>query len=124
MNTIATLTSIALQYGVPFYVLVNKFSHTRFEPSGWTGNPDVPYASSLVDYVFRYLGARYGNASAGVGGNGARNGAENENLGNVHGGCQGVTIGDSTICPECGGLMERAGKCHVCSVCGSTNGCS
>ena len=53
MDTIATLTSIALQYGVPLEALVSKFSHVRFEPSGFTSNKDIPIAKSLTDYIFR-----------------------------------------------------------------------
>jgi ribonucleoside-diphosphate reductase alpha chain len=59
MDTIATMTSVSLQYGVPLKALVDKFSHTRFEPSGFTNNREIPIAKSLVDYVFRYLGNRY-----------------------------------------------------------------
>lgn len=59
MDTIATMTSISLQYGVPLKALVDKFSHTRFEPSGFTGNKQIPIAKSITDYVFRYLGNRY-----------------------------------------------------------------
>ncbi len=59
MDTIGILTSMALQYGVPLEVLVNKFSHVRFEPSGFTKNPDIPMAKSLIDYIFRFLGARF-----------------------------------------------------------------
>ncbi len=59
MDTVATLTSIALQYGVPVEVLVNKFSHTRFEPSGMTQHADIRFAKSPVDYIFRYVGLRY-----------------------------------------------------------------
>jgi len=59
MDTIGTLTSLALQYGVPMEALVNKFSHMRFEPSGWTGNPDIPNAKSVVDYIFRWLGIAF-----------------------------------------------------------------
>ncbi len=59
MDTVATLTSISLQYGVPAEVLVNKFSHTRFEPSGMTQHSDIRFAKSPVDYIFRYLGLRY-----------------------------------------------------------------
>jgi ribonucleoside-diphosphate reductase alpha chain len=59
MDTIATLTSLALQYGVPLEALVSKFGHVRFEPSGFTKNPDIPYAKSLTDYIFRFLGARF-----------------------------------------------------------------
>ncbi len=59
MDTIATMTSIALQYGVPLKALVDKFSHTRFEPSGFTNNKKIPIAKSVMDYVFRFLGDRY-----------------------------------------------------------------
>ena len=59
MDTIATMTSIALQYGVPLKALVDKFSHTRFEPSGFTNNREIPMAKSVTDYVFRWLGGRF-----------------------------------------------------------------
>jgi ribonucleoside-diphosphate reductase alpha chain len=65
MDTIATMTSVSLQYGVPLKALVDKFSHTRFEPSGFTNNREIPIAKSLVDYVFRYLGNRYLEAEIG-----------------------------------------------------------
>ena len=55
MDTFATSVSLALQYGVPLSVMCNKFSHTRFEPSGFTGNPDIPIAKSITDYIFRWL---------------------------------------------------------------------
>ncbi len=59
MDTIATLTSLSLQYGVPLEALVSKFGHVRFEPSGFTKNPEIPYAKSLTDYIFRFLGTRF-----------------------------------------------------------------
>jgi ribonucleoside-diphosphate reductase alpha chain len=59
MDTLATMTSIALQYGVPLRDLVSKFIHVRFEPSGFTGNPEVPIAKSTVDYIFRWMGSRF-----------------------------------------------------------------
>ena len=59
MDTIGTLTSMALQYGVPLGDLISKFTHMRFEPSGWTGNPDIPNAKSVVDYIFRWLGIEF-----------------------------------------------------------------
>src|SRR5213083_1974449 len=62
MDTIGVLTCMALQYGVPLEVLVSKFSHVRFEPSGFTKNPDIPIAKSLIDYIFRFLGSRFLNA--------------------------------------------------------------
>src|SRR3989442_3833286 len=59
MDAFATSISIALQYGVPLRVLVNKFIHTRFEPAGMTNNPEIRFAKSVVDYIFRYLGLKY-----------------------------------------------------------------
>src|SRR5262249_52603027 len=59
MDSIGVLTSMALQFGVPLEVLVQKFSHVRFEPSGFTKNPDIPIAKSLIDYIFRFLGTRF-----------------------------------------------------------------
>jgi ribonucleoside-diphosphate reductase alpha chain len=59
MDTFATSVSMALQYGVPLRDLVNKFAHVRFEPSGFTGNPEIPIAKSIVDYIFRWLGSRF-----------------------------------------------------------------
>src|SRR5262249_51504911 len=59
MDTIGILASMALQYGVPLEVLVSKFSHVRFEPSGFTKNPVIPLAKSLIDYMFRFLGAKF-----------------------------------------------------------------
>jgi len=59
MDTLATMTSLALQYGVPLRDLVGKFTHVRFEPSGFTGNPEVPIAKSIVDYIFRWMGSRF-----------------------------------------------------------------
>ena len=59
MDAFATAISFNLQYGVPLKFLVDKFAHVRFEPSGWTGNQQIPYAKSIMDYIFRWLGARF-----------------------------------------------------------------
>ena len=59
MDAFSTSISLALQYGVPLKVLVNKFIHTRFEPSGMTNNPEIRFAKSIVDYIFRWLGLRF-----------------------------------------------------------------
>jgi ribonucleoside-diphosphate reductase alpha chain len=59
MDTVGTLTSIALQYGVPLQGLVKKFAYQRFEPSGFTKNPDIRNATSITDYVFRWLGCQF-----------------------------------------------------------------
>ncbi len=59
MDTIGTLVSLSLQYGVPLEAMVKKFAYQRFEPSGFTRNPEIPMAKSIVDYIFRWLGNRY-----------------------------------------------------------------
>jgi ribonucleoside-diphosphate reductase alpha chain len=59
MDSFACAVSIALQHGVPMRLLVNKFAHTRFEPSGWTQNPEIGYANSIMDYIFRWLDLRF-----------------------------------------------------------------
>jgi ribonucleoside-diphosphate reductase alpha chain len=59
MDTIGTLISMGLQYGVPIGVYVDKFTYTRFDPSGFTKNPDIPIARSVVDYIFRWMGMRF-----------------------------------------------------------------
>ena len=68
LDTIAVLTSLALQYGVPVEALAHKFEFTRFEPSGWTKNPELRHVHSLVDYIFRWLAIQcsesYRNESA------------------------------------------------------------
>jgi ribonucleoside-diphosphate reductase alpha chain len=59
MDSVATAISISLQHGVPLRVLCEKFAHTRFEPSGWTGNPEIGYAKSIMDYIFRWIQIRF-----------------------------------------------------------------
>src|SRR4029434_2882184 len=69
MDSFATAISMSLQYGVPLRVLVDKFSHMRFEPSGFTKNPDIPMAKSIMDYIFRWLASKFldGDAQQEVG---------------------------------------------------------
>ena len=59
MDSFACAVSIGLQHGVPLKLLCEKFAHTRFEPSGWSGNPDIGYAKSIMDYIFRWLQLRF-----------------------------------------------------------------
>jgi ribonucleoside-diphosphate reductase alpha chain len=152
MDTIGVLTSMALQYGVPLEVLVSKFSHVRFEPSGFTKNADIPIAKSLIDYIFRFLGARFlsGDARAAVGlveRDPAPAAAPGASTAVAEVRAQGVThpIGftsagtvetasrttiafspqaDAPSCPDCGALMVRNGTCYKCFNCGATSGCS
>ena len=62
MNAFATSISIGLQYGVPLETLVRKFAYMRFEPEGFTGNPEIPFAKSMPDYIMRWLASRFGDA--------------------------------------------------------------
>lgn len=67
MNGIGVLTSLGLQYGVPLKVMANKLKNTRFEPLGHTKNRDIPEATSILDYVFRFLEARFGGGDGDLG---------------------------------------------------------
>jgi ribonucleoside-diphosphate reductase alpha chain len=138
MDTIATMTSIALQYGVPLKALVDKFSHTRFEPSGFTNNREIPIAKSITDYVFRYLGNRFLQTEPLVSadtGEPALAPAIRPALGVVAGGTGSevrdqdqpasfVNQADAPSCMDCGSIMVRNGACYKCANCGSTSGCS
>jgi len=135
-------------------LLVNKFAHTRFEPSGWTQNPEIGYANSIMDYIFRWLDLRFLSG-------------EQQNLfedlrprshahpvvavpavtptiaasaqpslyesGTPKGSRSGhasdalseyVNLGDAPSCHLCGAIMTRNGSCYRCQSCGSTSGCS
>ena len=140
MDTIATMTSIALQYGVPLKALVDKFSHTRFEPSGFTNNRDIPIAKSVMDYVFRYLGNRFLGSEVEVvdeqESDGDATGLESEAprvavaggsvpLATEDGpGSTFVNQADAPSCQDCGTIMVRNGAYYKCPNCGGTSGCS
>jgi ribonucleoside-diphosphate reductase alpha chain len=142
MDTIATMTSIALQYGVPLKALVDKFSHTRFEPSGFTNNREIPIAKSVMDYVFRFLGNRFlqneekvvdiQDVSVGESGKVAAIATAAPRAG-VAGGAERrpsavpsviVNQADAPSCSDCGSIMIRNGTCYKCLNCGGTSGCS
>lgn len=135
MDTVALMTSIALQYGVPLKALVDKFSHTRFEPSGFTQNPDIPYAKSVTDYVFRWLGLQYLSAKEAQIPDRQETDAESVGLGAPLGRVLSIRGGsleepasnhgqdDAPPCINCGSIMVRAGACYACSTCGETGGC-
>ncbi len=142
MDTIATLTSMAMQYGVPLDALVNKFAHVRFEPAGFTKNPEIPVAKSLTDYIFRFLGTRFsGEAGAataaaavaaenaahvGVDGRGQSSRPKLELLEGGHGKPTDFILSqsDAPTCSDCGSIMIRNGACYKCHNCGATSGCS
>ena len=143
MDTIATLTSMSLQYGVPLDALVSKFGHVRFEPSGFTKNQEIPYAKSLTDYIFRFLGTRFMSADKrtlmGLGEasesaptvpplQAVSVSVETSQDGHVRA-TAGATIAfspqaDAPSCSDCGSIMIRNGSCYRCTNCGATSGCS
>jgi len=124
MDCFATAVSLALQYGVPLKILCDKFSHTRFEPSGWSGNPKIGYAKSIMDYLFRWLELRFSKGEQGI-----RFERQSSNEIPYEGSSskalsQVVELGDAPTCQFCGSLMVRNGSCYRCLECGSTSGCS
>ena len=149
MDTVATLTSIALQYGVPLEQLVNRFAYQRFEPSGFTKNPDIRTAFSITDYVFRWLGCEFiqGYRKATSPDYGQEELALPEITEMEHSALNRPVrelpvdrIPDSSqarvkralgtaymgiICSHCGSdKVIRAGACGVCTQCGTSQGCS
>jgi len=125
MDSFATAVSLALQYGVPLRVLCNKFSHTRFEPSGWSGNPKIGYAKSLTDYLFRWLELRFLKGEQGLLFELPKlSQPQREVTSIVEGLGQVIELGDAPPCQFCGSLMVRNGSCYRCMTCGSTSGCS
>lgn len=144
MDSFAKAISVALQYGVPLKLFCEKFSHTRFEPSGWTSNPEIGFANSIMDYIFRWLRLRFvdGRTSPAFrdreelrlvddvdrgpvelldakpqenGDNGHRHPADA--LRDL------VDMGDAPACNACGAICARSGACFRCLTCGNTTGC-
>jgi len=126
MDCFATAVSLALQYGVELKVLCQKFSHTRFEPSGWSGNQQIGYAKSLMDYMFRWLALKFLPTEAQpIESASIADGAAMTSLTPVQAGLAGIgQNGDAPACQNCGAIMVRNGACYRCMNCGSTSGCS
>lgn len=141
MDSLATSISMALQYGVPLRVLVEKFSHMRFEPSGFTNNKNIPIAKSICDYIFRWLGKKYlppDELPANIDSNGTL-APEATHATKLHAEMSGGTgetpldraerqvfqaQADAPTCHDCGSIMVRSGSCYKCVNCGETSGCS
>jgi len=124
MDGFATAISFALQYGVPLKFLVDKFSHVRFEPGGWTGNSQIPYAKSLLDYIFRWIGGRFLGpeyALTEVGDTPKLRPTEPDPQPSLP---FAPVSDDAPLCSECGSIMTRNGSCYKCANCGGTSGCS
>ncbi len=139
MDVFATAVSLALQYGVPLQVLVDKFTHVRFEPSGFTNNPDIPIAKSIVDYIFRWLELKFLKPTADTSGDAEHavevSAGRGPSRPEVKPASQSSRIedtehrvfvlqADAPPCMECGMIMVRNGSCYKCHNCGSTSGCS
>jgi ribonucleoside-diphosphate reductase alpha chain len=137
MDAFATSISMALQYGVPLEALVEKFSHVRFEPSGFTKNPEIPYAKSITDYIFRWLASKFLSAehqeaagvqrsetSAPAATGSAATAATDQAAGTVVSAAAVRPQSDAPPCHYCGSIMIRNGACYRCANCGSTSGCS
>ena len=140
MDAFATSISLAFQYGVPLRALIDKFSHMRFEPAGFTTNAEIPIAKSVMDYIFRWLASKFldqdERAQIGViDRDGMEQAAEPvmpKEATNGHHKPLGAPEEpyyfrmqeDAPPCAECGSLMIRNGACYKCPNCGSTSGCS
>jgi ribonucleoside-diphosphate reductase alpha chain len=145
MDAFATQTSYALQFGVPVKFMVDKFSHMRFEPSGFTKNKEIPIAKSIVDYIFRWMASHFLDVAAQDEAGIIRRDApiitdapveasatqhDHElkviaspgHLGSV----QKIAFinTDAPACSECGAITVRSGSCYKCLNCGATTGCS
>jgi ribonucleoside-diphosphate reductase alpha chain len=139
-DAFAQAISYTLQYGVPLHDLVDKFSHVRFEPSGMTRNPEVRFAKSIVDYVFRWMASKFLTPEAQY-----RAGLNIEDpsptqltldetvakvkeaVGNVAKPSSFAAIQnqeDAPPCTTCGSIMVRSGACYKCVNCGTTSGCA
>ncbi len=144
-DAFAQAISYALQYGVPLQDLVDKFSHVRFEPSGMTKNPDVRFAKSIVDYIFRWMAAKFLSPEAQF-----RAGVNNReetattpeqlplDVAAAAGAAPTAVVAsralssfaaiqnqeDAPPCSTCGSIMVRSGSCYKCANCGTTSGCA
>jgi len=138
LDGFATMGSLALQYGVPIETLVDKFSHMRFEPAGFTQNPQIPVAKSIYDYIFRWLAAKFmseddklrvglqptisnGDSlkkSSAPAQSEAPAKKEIKSSGKAF-----VNQDDAPSCPTCGTIMVRSGACYQCINCGTQYGC-
>src|SRR3989441_1412373 len=143
MDAFATQTSYALQFGVPLKFMVDKFSHMRFEPSGFTKSKEIPIAKSIVDYIFRWMASHFlgveeqdavgiirrdtpvattpAPATPGV-----TPSSELKVIASPANGIQKIAFinTDAPACPDCGAITVRSGSCYKCLNCGATTGCS
>jgi ribonucleoside-diphosphate reductase alpha chain len=143
-DAFAQAVSYALQYGVPLQALVDKFSHVRFEPSGMTRNPDVRFAKSIVDYIFRWMASKFLSPEAQFAAGVNNREESSEKAADVPSVIEAPAARiaapaarpstasfaamqnqeDAPPCSTCGSIMVRSGSCYKCSNCGTTSGCA
>jgi ribonucleoside-diphosphate reductase alpha chain len=105
LDSFATMVSIALQYGAPITLIIDKLKGHSFEPQGITSNPAIRFAKSISDYIGRFLELKFVEKDKEK---------SKEVKSSIH----------TPPCPSCGSLTTQSGSCHVCSSCGTTTGCS
>ena len=123
VSSFAQVVSVALQYGVPLEVLCEKFVHTRFEPSGFTGNAEIPLATSIMDYIFQWLKLRFLGKTI-------LTASTQHSLPPSFTATavspvmqEPVESSDAPLCRHCGSLTKRNGSCFSCVNCGESTGC-
>jgi ribonucleoside-diphosphate reductase alpha chain len=132
ISSFAQAISIGLQHGVPLKLFCEKFAHTRFDPSGWSGNPEIRHASSVMDYIFRWLELRFGSLEKKLepassiqtmsGDATSPHAAPSDTDPRI---AESVpTFSDAPSCKHCGSITTRNGSCYICTNCGSSSGCS
>ncbi len=142
MDSFAIAISVGLQYGVPLKVWIQKFTNTRFEPQGWTDNPEVPVAKSIMDYIFKWMAFKFlpkedlkelgllnGEKLMETNETAEESKTQSSEIVNLKVFTKQEKdnfdmSGDAPTCYECGGMMVRSGTCYVCTSCGTTSGCS
>ncbi|HET9184344.1 MAG TPA: hypothetical protein VFP59_19655 [Candidatus Angelobacter sp.] len=128
ISSFAQAISLGLQHGVPLKLFCEKFAHTRFEPSGWSGHPDIRHASSVMDYIFRWLELKFGppqpssaallQPCADKPNHTATDVLETSTVESL------AAFSDAPSCKHCGSITTRNGSCYICTNCGSSSGCS
>lgn len=151
MDAFGTAISLCLQYGVPASALIEKFSHSRFEPSGFTKNAEIPFAKSIVDYIFQWMAKTFPDGchkdfrrtepaasvvqtvptpSEGMGGPASRPASAPSHKPSASSATPRLDdqfrhfMEDAPVCDQCGAITVRNGACYRCYVCGSSMGCS
>ncbi len=137
LDAFALSVSIALQYGVPLKIFIDKFIRSRFEPAGYTDNPDILVATSIIDYICRYLALKFlpkedlielGLVHVDLNGAGGERGKKyldegvKENYVDANFKLVNGYVYASTVCRKCGGMMVQSGSCYTCLECGDTSG--